>query len=253
MSTIDKLFPYRKATGSLELFAFPHVGAGSAVFNPLRAALRDQDVALCAAVFAGRERRLREEPHRSMDSLLAEFAELAERDAYSAFQGDYALLGHCAGALVAYEIAKLLVRAPCRSPRLLVACSCLSPPRCVDTGISRLPAGELIARTAAMGGTPDALLTDSDFRAVMERAMRADWLIYDGYQYQPAAALPVPILAVRGAQAAKVPAGELSLWRDQTSAMFLTAALGCGHWVLDEGSAELAREVLAALSAVPSA
>ena len=43
-----------------------------------------------------------------MDSLLAEFTDLAERDAYSAFQGDYALLGHCAGALVAYEIAKLL-------------------------------------------------------------------------------------------------------------------------------------------------
>lgn len=251
MSGIDKLFPYRKGTGGLELFAFPHVGAGSAAFSPLRAALRDRDVALCAAVFAGRERRLREEPHRSMDSLLAEFADLAERDAYSAFGGDYALLGHCAGALVAYEVAKLLVRAPCRSPRLLVVCSCLSPPRCVDTGISRLPVEELIARTAAMGGTPDALLTDRDFLEVMERALRADWLIYDGYRYRPAPELPVPILAVRGAEDAKVPAGELSLWRDQTSATFLTAALRCGHWVLDEGSAELAREVLAALSAIP--
>jgi surfactin synthase thioesterase subunit len=253
MRTLDKLFPYRKETGGLELFAFPHVGGGSAVFNPLRAALRQRDVALCAAVFAGRERRLREEPHRSMDSLLAEFTDLAERDAYSAFQGDYALLGHCAGALVAYEIAKLLVRAPCHSPRLLVVCSCSAPPQCADTGISRLPIEQLIARTAAMGGTPGALLADRDFREVMERALRADWLVYDGYRYRPAPELPLPLLAVRGAGDASVPADELSMWGDQTSAMFLTAELDCGHWVLDEGSAELAREISAALSAIPAA
>ncbi|HUZ57114.1 MAG TPA: thioesterase domain-containing protein, partial [Streptosporangiaceae bacterium] len=162
MSAMDKLFPYRKGTDGLELFAFPHVGAGSASFNPLRAALRHQGVALCAAVFPGRERRLREEPHRSMDSLLAEFADVAERDAYSAFRGEYALLGHSAGALVADQIARFLVGAPCRSPRLLVVCSCSPPPRCLDTGISRLPTDELIARTAAMGGTPRALLADDD-------------------------------------------------------------------------------------------
>lgn len=253
MHAIDKLFPYRKGTGGPEVFAFPHVGAGSAVFNPLRTALRHQDVALCAAVFPGRERRLREEPHRSMDSLLAEFADLAGRDEYSAFRGDYALLGHCAGALVAYEIAKLLVRAPCRSPRLLVVCSCSPPPRCVDTGISRLPGEELIARTAAMGGTPGALLADPDFSEIMKRAFRADWLVYDGYRYRPAPKLPVPILAVRGTEDAGVPADELSLWREQTSSMFLTAEFDSGHWVLDERSAELAREISAALSAVPSA
>lgn len=254
MNTIDKLFPYRKGTDGLELFAFPHVGAGSAAFNPLRAALRGHGVALCAAVFPGRERRLGEEPHRSMDALLAEFAGLAERDAYAAFRGDYALLGHCAGALVAYEVAKLLVHAPCPSPRLLVVCSSSPPPRCFGAGISRLPAEELIAKTVAMGGgIPDAVLADSDFFRVVERALRADWLIYDEYRYHPAPKLPVPILAVRGTGDATVPADELSLWRDQTSATFLAAEFDSGHWVLGERSAELAREISAALSAIPSA
>jgi surfactin synthase thioesterase subunit len=248
MSTFGKLFPYRREAGGLELFAFPHVGAGSAAFNPLRTALHQHGVALCAAVFPGRERRLREETHASMDSLLAEFANVAEQDAYSAFQADYVLLGHCAGALVAYEIAKLLVQAPCRDPRLLVVCSCSPPPQCVDTGISRLPIEELVARTAAMGGIPGALLADDDFFEIMNRALRADWLVYDGYRYQPAPKMPVPILAVRGAGDATVTADELVMWRDQTSAMFLTAEFGSGHWILDEQPGELAREISAALA-----
>jgi len=60
----------------------------------------------------------------------------------------------------------------------------------------------------------------------------------------------VPILAVRGTRDASVPADELGLWQDQTSAIFLTAELDCGHWVLEERSAELAREISAALSVI---
>lgn len=247
MSTFDKLFPYRKGAEGIELFAFPHVGAGSAGFNPLRAALQSYGVALSAAVLPGRERRLREQPHTSMDSLLGDFADLAERDAYSAFQKDYVLLGSCAGALVAYEITRLLASAPCRNPRLLVVCGCSPPPLCGDTGISRLAFEDVVARTAAMGGIPPAVLADDDFLEVAKRALRADWLMYDGYRYEPAQQLSVPILAIRGAEDASVSAGELIMWRDHTSATFLTAELDAGHWILEEKSEELAHEIWSAL------
>lgn len=254
MSTFEKWFPYRKGTGSLELYAFPHIGAGPTLFHALREALRLKGVAVTAALLPGRGRRLRETPHRTMDGLLADFEDMAKRDGFSAFMGDYGLIGHCSGSLVAYEIAKLLVRSPCRNPQLLVVCSCLPPFLIRDTGTSQLSTEEMFARTAALGGTADALMADPGLLEVLEPPLRADWEIFDGYVHRASARLPVPILAVRGTKDSSVPAADLRLWQEQTSGMFLTAEVESDHWVLtEEGSSALAREIPAALSAIRSA
>jgi surfactin synthase thioesterase subunit len=254
MSTLQKWFPYRKATGGVELFAFPHIGAGPTLFHALRAAIAPAGVAVTGALLPGRGRRLRESPCRTMDDLVAEFAGMARRDGFSAFAGDYALAGHCSGSLVAYEIAKLLVESPCRNPRLLLLCSCLPPPLIRDTGTSRLPTGEMFARTAALGGTEDALMADRDLLEVLEPPMRADWEIFDGYVHRASEPLPVPILAVRGTRDASVPLADLRLWQVNTTEPLMTAEVEADHWVLTEpGSVALAGEIVRALSAVHSA
>ena len=249
MSSVASWFPYRREAGAFELFAFPHAGGASTVFNDLREALRLDGIALSAAVLAGHGRRLREKPHRRIEPLLAEFEALARADGYAAFQGDYALIGHCSGSLIAYEIARLLVRAPCRDPRLLVVCSCLPPRLIFDTGMGRLPTPQLLAQTASMGGTAAGLMDDPDFVAMLERPLRADWELYDGYVHRPAAPLPVPVLAVRGAEDGNVDAIDLQLWRELTTERFDTAELAAGHWALAEpGAAALAKEISAALT-----
>jgi surfactin synthase thioesterase subunit len=251
MPTVQDWFPYRRDTGGVELFAFPHAGAASSVFNGLRRQLGHDGIALSAAVPPGRGRRVRQAPHRRMEDLLAEFEAVAAAGSYAAFQGSYALLGNCVGALIAYEVAKLLVQAPCANPRLLVVCSCVPPRGVFDTGVGRLPAAALLEQTAAMGGTAPQLLQDADFLAVLERALRADWEIYDGYRYRPAEPLPVPILAVRGAEDTYVDAADLGVWREQTTGEFRLAQLDSGHWALDAaGTPALAGEIAAALAGV---
>jgi surfactin synthase thioesterase subunit len=255
MSTADMWFPYRHGASGFKLFAFPHAGAGPTVFNFLREALGRSDTSVIPAVLAGRGRRIRAAPHESMDTLLAEFEDMARRDQYSAFTGNYGLLGHCSGALVAYEIAKILVRLPCPDPQLLAVCSCLPPPVVRDTGASRLPTRELLAQTAMMGGTPVALMDDRDFLEVLERPLRADMRLYDGYVYQPSARLPIPILAVRGTADPDISSADLRLWHDHTSREFVMKDADAGHWTLtQEGSSVLAREISAILAAatVPS-
>ncbi|WP_320068788.1 thioesterase II family protein [Micromonospora sp. RTGN7] len=248
MSTTQAWFPYRKAANDFEVFAFPHAGAGSTVFSVLRSALAGTGVALIPGVLAGRERRLRDRPHRDMTALLAEFEDMAAQDGFAAFQGDYALLGHCSGALVAFEIARILERSPCRDPKLLVVCSCLPPPLIRDTGMSSLPTAELFRRTSAMGGTPDALLSDPDFLDMIERPLRADWVLFDGYQYRPGPKLRTPILATRGVDDPDISAADVARWGEQTEAEFSTVELGSGHWALTEaGSQVLAREIPAVL------
>jgi surfactin synthase thioesterase subunit len=242
-------FPYRRGASGFELFAFPHAGAGLTVFNSLREAL-GSSVSVIPAVLPGRGRRTREAPHQSMDSLLAEFQDMAQRDQYSTFTGNYGLIGHCSGALIAYEIAKILVRSPCANPQLLVVCSCLPPPVVRDTGTGRLPTRELLAQTAMMGGTPVALMDDRDFLEVLERPLRADWRLYDGYAYQPSPQLPIPILAVRGAADPDISSADLRLWHNHTSREFVMKDADAGHWTLTpEGSSVLAREIPAILAA----
>lgn len=250
MSTANAWFPYRGGPGDIEVFAFPHAGAGSTVFSPLRDALSGSGVALVPVVLPGRERRLRETPHRDMEALLAEFEQMATEDGFAAFQSEYALLGHCSGATVAFEIARILERAPCRDPRLLISCSCLPPHLVQDTGMSRLPTAELFTRTAATGGTPASLLSDPNFVAMLERPLRADFVLFDGYGYRPGAKLATPILATRGPDDPDLSAAELREWQVYTSGHFATVEVGSGHWALtDAGTALLAKEIPAALYA----
>jgi len=251
MPTFEKWFPYRKETDGFELFAFPHVGAGPALFHSLRAAARTEGIAVTGALLPGRGRRVREPPHRTIDALLTEIEDAARQDDFAAFSGDYGLLGHCSGSLVAFEIARLLVRSPCPNPRLLVICSCRPPELIPDTGTSRLSRDDMFARTAALGGTADAVLADDDLLDVLERPMRADWEIFDRYVHRPGPPLPVPILAVRGANDDTVPAAEQPRWQAQTCEPLRTVALGTDHWVLsEEGSCSLAREISTTLSTI---
>jgi surfactin synthase thioesterase subunit len=251
MSSLEKWFPFRKETGGLELFAFPHIGAAPNLFNPLRTAAGEDGVAITGALLPGRGRRMREEPHHTMEALLAEVEDAARRDEFATFSGDYGLLGHCSGSLVALEVARLLTRLPCPNPRLLVICSSRPPELIPDTGTSRLPRAEMFARTAAIGGTADALLADDDLLDVLERPMRADWEVFDRYTPTPGDPLPLPILAVRGADDENVPAAEQPRWQAYTSEPLHTAEVGRDHWMLsEEGSRALARQIATTLAEI---
>jgi surfactin synthase thioesterase subunit len=250
--TFESWFPFRRPAAGPELFAFPHVGAGPSLFNPLRAALRERGLALAGALPPGRGRRVRERPHAAMDAFVAEFEEVSRRDGFAAFCGEYCLVGHSSGALAAFEIARMLLRSPCRAPRALVLCSCLPPPLVGDSGISRLPGPEVLARTVALGGTAPAVLADRDFVEMMTPTLRADWAVLDGYADPADGPLPVPILAVRGSRDTTVPAEDLERWKAQTSREFETAEVEADHWVLTpEGSARLAELIPDFLARLP--
>lgn len=248
MTSIRAWFPYRKETDGPEVFAFPHAGAGSMVFNPLRESLDGTGTTLTAAVLPGRERRLRQPPYERMADLLAEFEAVARADDFAAFRGDYALLGHCSGALVAYEIARILERSPCRPPRLLVVASCLAPPMIADTGTSRLTTAELFSRTSELGGTSAGLLDNRDFLEIIERPLRADWTLFDGYTHDPRPVLSIPVLALRGQDDPDLTTPDLARWREETTGPCDIASVDVGHWLLSPaGSSELARWLTTAL------
>jgi len=78
----------------------------------------------------------------------------------------------------------------------------------------------------------------------------AAWTLSDEYVHQPSEPLPVPMLAVCGADDPFVEATDLPLWGEHTAALFRTAEVGAGHWSLAADAAgALAAEVRSALAA----
>lgn len=98
------------------LFCFPYAGSGASAFSAWPAAVADAEV--CPIQFPGRENRLAEPHYGTYENLAAELTgPLTPR-----LDRPFALFGHCAGALPAYETAvRLTERGLPRPERLFVS------------------------------------------------------------------------------------------------------------------------------------
>src|SRR5689334_9345116 len=85
---------------SLRLVCLPFAGGGASVYQSLARRL-PHSIEVLAIQLPGREERTREDPPASVPALAAACA-VAVRPYLNV---PYALYGHCAGALLAYEVA----------------------------------------------------------------------------------------------------------------------------------------------------
>ncbi|MFJ9968676.1 thioesterase II family protein [Streptomyces avermitilis] len=186
----------------------------------------------------GRGRRSREEPPAS----LAEAAERLVRD-LAPGPAPYALFGHSMGALVAYEMARLICRQGIRQPEFVVVAAC-RPPHLVSAPVFAR-AGELDDQTlldelAGTGHVPSTL-RDSPMRAMFVPALRADLALLAGYT-APAAPEPLPVhLAVwSGTADPLAPPAEASGWSRYSSGRTRFRLFDGAHFFVQDSWAELA-------------
>jgi len=101
-------------THPARLFCFPYAGAGASAFSAWPDAVGD--VQVCPVQFPGRENRLGQPHHGTYENLAAELVgpltPLLDRP--------FALFGHCAGVLPAYETALRLAELGLPEPACLV-------------------------------------------------------------------------------------------------------------------------------------
>ncbi|CAK9885085.1 MAG: Linear gramicidin dehydrogenase LgrE [Candidatus Erwinia impunctatus] len=118
-------FPLGKpdVQAALNLFALPYAGGGASVYREWgKGDDWPADWRFCALQLAGRENRIDEIAHCSMDDLLAELAQ--QIAPYS--QQPWALLGCSLGCKVAFELARHFTRLN-SPPRLLFLMACPAP------------------------------------------------------------------------------------------------------------------------------
>jgi surfactin synthase thioesterase subunit len=205
-------FPGIDAVSAPRLFWFPHAGAGASSASV--AGLP------CIPVrYPGRESRLAEAPFERMTQLVDALAKAIEPYTSAPFT----FFGHSMGAVVAFELARVLRGRGLPLPRILIASAARAPqfrrnhvPPPADSD------QELLA----------SLNIPAELAPAVLPALRADTTLYRHYVYGEEAPLDCPIRAYGGTDDPNIAPHHLAGWREQTTASFDVRLFPGGHFYL---------------------
>ncbi|MGW5710119.1 thioesterase [Streptomyces olivaceus] len=234
-----------RPSAALRLICLPFAGGGASVFADLPGLL-PESVEVVAVQPPGREDRSREEAPGDLGALVRACA-VALRPYCTV---PYALYGHCAGALLAYEVAQTMGERFGVWPRTLVA-GAQPAPHLPASGpvLHELPDGELLGAVRARGGIPDALLDKPAFLEFLLPVLRADFRLWERYEYRARPPLPVPVTTLRGRDDRLVRPQDAQAWREHTSVGASDRLVDGGHYFIKDMSLDAARTLAEVLLA----
>lgn len=229
--------------GRARVFALPPAGAGAAAFRPW-AATFPAGLELWAVRPPGREERVLEAAHtRILPLVEALHAVLTPR-----LDLPFVLFGHSMGALMAFELARLLRERGEPQPRHLFVSARRAPrlaPR--DSPIHQLDDERFKDALRRVGGTPEGVLAHPEMMALLLPSLRADFEAVDTYTCTGGEPLEVPLTALGATHDPLVPVADLEGWRDETRGRFEARVVPGGHFFLASARDELVALVAAAL------
>ncbi|GAA4617066.1 thioesterase II family protein [Saccharopolyspora hordei] len=222
---------------AIRLFCFPHAGGGTAAYRPWVGAL-GPEIEVVPVALPGREARIAEPAHRSMDTL----AELVTRELASSLDRPYAFFGHSMGAGLAWEVAR-------RTGPLGVIASARRAPQLPTRRrlVSDLPDEQFVAALRGLEGTPQAVLDDPELVELLLPTLRADFAVSESFQAPEGRKLHCPVVAMAGEDDSELDRDELEAWRDATTGPFRSRWFPGGHFYLANGAPDVLAEVRAAV------
>jgi len=226
----------RVPAGALRLFCFPHAGGGAAAFQGWAERL-PRSVAVVP---------LRPPRSNDMAGLSAALCDSIQPYLHEPF----AFFGHSMGAVVAFELARLLRRRNQPLPRMLVASGARAP-RFRRGHVPPPEPGdaEFVEALRRLEGTPREVLDDPNLMQLILPALREDAAIYRNYIYAEEPPLDSPLRAYGGAEDPNVHREHLDGWAVETTGTFAVRVFPGGHFYLrthrQEFLAALARDLTA--------
>jgi surfactin synthase thioesterase subunit len=224
----------RVTTGAphLRVFCFPYAGGSVQPFGPLAEAVPDGVDVSCLQVPWGMRG-----PGAGVEfDSIGAVARAASRALAPLLDRPFALVGYSMGALVAYELARILADAGRSGPSHLVVLSQRAPH--IPSGLpplTRLPHAEFVRRVnARYGGIPAAVLQEPDLIERLVPSLRAELSLVETYRWAPSPPLSCGITALAGARDATLDRPQLDAWQHTTLGAVETAMLEAGHFILTE-------------------
>ncbi|SHN15616.1 thioesterase II family protein [Streptomyces yunnanensis] len=239
--------PAHPAAGAARVVCFPHAGGGAGTYRPLATAVAARTVGdrpheVLAIQYPGRNDRIREARVEDLRALAAG----AHRAVAALADRPLVLLGHSMGALVAYEVARLLERDG-TGPAHLVVSGAWAPSRVRGGTVHLRDDDGLIDEIRRTRGTDPRLLDNRDVLAMALPVVRSDYKAVETYRHRPGPALATPVTALTGDRDPLVTVEEAAAWAEHTAGGFrLRVFPGGDHFYLTGHWPEVADHLVTA-------
>ena len=198
------------------------------------------DIELHSIQMPGRGQRINEPCHTSMAGLLRDLQAAMASELHRPF----VFFGHSLGALVCFELARLLRSQRMPGPLHLFVSGRRAPQvPIINRRLYELPDAELLIELQRLKGTPREVLNDTELMRLTLPSLRADFKLHETYSYVAEPALGIPITAFGGAWDDCVSDEQLRAWQAQTTASFRYALFPSGHFFLNDCRSLLLQEV----------
>lgn len=150
------------------------------------------------------------------------------------FDKPFAFFGHSMGALIAFELARLLRRGYKREPARLFVSGRRAPQVPDDEHPKdELSESEFISELRRLNGTPADVLDHPELMQLLMPVIRADFAICQNYVYSNGPLLDCPISAFGGLEDQDVTRKSLEAWRDQTRGGFALRMFPGDHFFIN--------------------
>jgi medium-chain acyl-[acyl-carrier-protein] hydrolase len=212
----------------LRLFCFPYAGGSASIYRPWSNDLAP-DVEVWPVQLPGRGSRLGEPAFTRLPPLLHALADVLRPH----LKRPFAFFGHSMGALIGFELARLLRRDHGVEPVHLIVSGRSAPQLAVeDLPGPELPDDRFLQELRQRYGSPQPELEDPELLELMLPTLRADVAACRHYFYTPEPPLTCPVTAFGGLLDREVDRTRLEAWREQTSSRFAVRMLPGDHFFL---------------------
>jgi surfactin synthase thioesterase subunit len=187
---------------------------------------------------------------RAGEAPIADYGRLVEKlanDLAPDACGEYALLGHSMGALLAFGCAHALLDRGAPAPRALIIAAAAAPERFNAAKFARRKSNaELLEELRGFNSVPAEIFDDAEMVRLVIAQIALDYRVCGSFQPGPRQPLSIPIIAYSGRQDA-VDEDAVRAWGKETSADFTLEMFDGGHFFLraqeDEFLAHLTRRL----------
>lgn len=206
---------------------FPHAGGAAVAYRDFATALADKGIDTYVVQYPRRADRLAHPAHPTVEQLAADLFAAGDW----AGVGELRLVGHCMGAVVAFEFARVAEQRGAIVHSLWASAG-QAPCDVVDA--PPLPTGprEMLAEMVDLGGTDPRLLSDPDFVELLLMAVGADYQALNRYVGGGRIAAGIHALGGRGDH--RIDRDMLRRWENHTSGDFTLTEFDGGHFYLND-------------------
>lgn len=212
------------------LFCFPHAGGGASLFKRWPRFL-SEDIELFALQLPGRESRfgdpLMTEINRTMTTLHDDFPFDSEVP--------FVFLGHSMGALLAFELCRELRRTKGVQPFHFIASGATAPQCCQKKRkISKLSDADFLEKIKSYGGIEDCLLRDQELMSLLLPMLRADFSIFESYDYTDGRPFSFEMTTITGTEDATCEFEDVLKWDKHIEGTVRHVKVPGGHFFIKE-------------------